>query len=145
VRWQSKEAFDLNGEAVDLGALFFDLNLSPRIGSPNADTGQALAYAERVLDTCAPANGSRWRAVGETAGSADEGVQRAAGQPRDTQRAGLDAREQADEVAPWVELESEPAAHERRASLAIVALDALEEACDVVRSRPRLADQAPYE
>ena len=51
----------------DLGALrvqgvsevFFDLNLSPRIGSPDVDAGEALAYAERVLDAFAPANGSR--------------------------------------------------------------------------------------
>jgi probable F420-dependent oxidoreductase len=39
--------------------VFFDLNLSPRIGSPDVDAGAALAYAERVLDAFAPANGSR--------------------------------------------------------------------------------------
>jgi probable F420-dependent oxidoreductase len=39
--------------------VFFDLNLSPRIASPAVDAGEALAYAERVLDVFAPANGSR--------------------------------------------------------------------------------------
>ena len=39
--------------------VFFDLNFSPRVGSPDVDAGAALAYAERVLDAFAPANGSR--------------------------------------------------------------------------------------
>ncbi|MGK5173033.1 TIGR03619 family F420-dependent LLM class oxidoreductase [Geodermatophilus sp. CPCC 205761] len=50
----------------DLGALraqgvtevFFDLNFSPRAGFPGVDAAAALAYADRVLDTFAPANGS---------------------------------------------------------------------------------------
>jgi probable F420-dependent oxidoreductase len=33
--------------------VFFDLNLSPRVGSPDVDAGEALGYAERVLDTFA--------------------------------------------------------------------------------------------
>jgi hypothetical protein len=51
----------------DLGALrvqgvtevSFDLNLSPRIGSPHVDAGEALAYAERALDAFAPATRAR--------------------------------------------------------------------------------------
>ncbi len=39
--------------------VFFDLNLSPRVGSPDVDAGEALAYAERVLDAFAPADASR--------------------------------------------------------------------------------------
>jgi len=39
--------------------VFFDLNLSPRVGSPDVDAGEALAYAERVLDAFAPAKGPR--------------------------------------------------------------------------------------
>ena len=39
--------------------VFLDLNLSPRVVSATVDTGQALAYAERVLDTFAPSNGLR--------------------------------------------------------------------------------------
>jgi probable F420-dependent oxidoreductase len=39
--------------------VFFDLNLSPRVGSPDVDAGEALAYAERVLDAFAPANEPR--------------------------------------------------------------------------------------
>jgi len=39
--------------------VFFDLNLSPRVGYPGADAGEALAYADRVLDTFAPARRSR--------------------------------------------------------------------------------------
>ena len=39
--------------------VFLDLNLSPRISSPDVDAAEALTYAERVLDTFAPAN--RWR------------------------------------------------------------------------------------
>ena len=38
---------------------FFDLNRSPRISSPDVDPAEALAYAERVLDTFAPAIGPR--------------------------------------------------------------------------------------
>jgi probable F420-dependent oxidoreductase len=34
--------------------VFFDLNLSPRLGAPDVDAGAALAYAERVLDSFAP-------------------------------------------------------------------------------------------
>lgn len=37
--------------------VFLDLNLSPRISSPDVDAGEGLAYAERVLDAFAP--GSR--------------------------------------------------------------------------------------
>jgi probable F420-dependent oxidoreductase len=48
----------------ELGALrvqgvtevFFDLNLSPRVGSPSVSEVDALHYAERVLDAFAPAN-----------------------------------------------------------------------------------------
>ena len=36
--------------------VFFDLNLSPRVGSPGVDAGEALAYAERVLVAFAPAS-----------------------------------------------------------------------------------------
>lgn len=39
--------------------VFFDLNLSPRVGSPGVGAEDALAYAERVLDAFAPANRSR--------------------------------------------------------------------------------------
>ena len=39
--------------------VFFDLNLSPRVGSPDVDAGVALEYAERVLVELAPANLSR--------------------------------------------------------------------------------------
>ena len=35
--------------------VFFDLNLSPRVGSPDVDPVAALAYADRVLDAFAPA------------------------------------------------------------------------------------------
>ena len=38
--------------------VFFDLNLSPRVGSPDVDAGVALAYAEHVLEAFAPANES---------------------------------------------------------------------------------------
>jgi hypothetical protein len=37
--------------------VFFDLNLSPRVGSPDADSSAALDDAERVLETFAPADG----------------------------------------------------------------------------------------
>ena len=37
--------------------VFFDLNLSPRVGSPDVDAAEALAYAERVLDAFAPRTG----------------------------------------------------------------------------------------
>lgn len=35
--------------------VFLDLNLSPRVGSPDVDPGAASAYADRVLDAFAPA------------------------------------------------------------------------------------------
>jgi len=40
--------------------VFLDLNFSPRVGSPDVDVdaGAALAYADRVLEAFAPANGS---------------------------------------------------------------------------------------
>ena len=34
--------------------VFFDLNFSPRVGSPDADAGEALDLAERVLETFSP-------------------------------------------------------------------------------------------
>jgi probable F420-dependent oxidoreductase len=37
--------------------VFFDLNLSPRVGAPGVDAREALAYAECVLDGFAPASG----------------------------------------------------------------------------------------
>jgi alkanesulfonate monooxygenase SsuD/methylene tetrahydromethanopterin reductase-like flavin-dependent oxidoreductase (luciferase family) len=37
--------------------VFFDLNLSPRVGHPDVDPGAALACAERVLDAFAPGSG----------------------------------------------------------------------------------------
>jgi hypothetical protein len=37
--------------------VFFDLNLSPRVVAATVDTGEALAYADRVLDAFAPSNG----------------------------------------------------------------------------------------
>jgi probable F420-dependent oxidoreductase len=37
--------------------VFFDLNLSPRVGFPDVDAGEALGYAERVLNAFAPADG----------------------------------------------------------------------------------------
>ena len=36
-----------------------DLNFSPNVGSPDVDAGEALAYAEHVLETFAPAHLSR--------------------------------------------------------------------------------------
>ncbi|EWT00665.1 luciferase [Intrasporangium oryzae NRRL B-24470] len=39
--------------------VFFDLNLSPRVGFPSVDPGEALAYAEDVLDAFAPAHWGR--------------------------------------------------------------------------------------
>jgi alkanesulfonate monooxygenase SsuD/methylene tetrahydromethanopterin reductase-like flavin-dependent oxidoreductase (luciferase family) len=36
--------------------VFLDLNLSPRVVSPDVEAGAALDYAERVLDAFAPAN-----------------------------------------------------------------------------------------
>jgi hypothetical protein len=39
--------------------VFLDLNLSPRVNSPNVDAGSALAYAQRVLDAFGPVNVSR--------------------------------------------------------------------------------------
>jgi probable F420-dependent oxidoreductase len=38
--------------------VFFDLNLSPRVASPDVDPFEALAYAELVLHTFAPASTS---------------------------------------------------------------------------------------
>ena len=37
---------------------FFDLNFSPRVGSPDVDAGDATAYAEHVLEALAPAHQS---------------------------------------------------------------------------------------
>ena len=37
--------------------VFFDLNLSPRVGFPDIAAGEALAYAEHVLDAFAPVDG----------------------------------------------------------------------------------------
>lgn len=63
---RNRRSFQGTREQVldDLGALrgqgvteaFFDLNLSPRVGSSDVEAGAALAYAERVLDAFAPAN-----------------------------------------------------------------------------------------
>jgi probable F420-dependent oxidoreductase len=39
--------------------VFLDLNMSPQIGSPDADAAESLAYAERVLEAFAPAKASR--------------------------------------------------------------------------------------
>ena len=39
--------------------VFFDLNLSPRMASPTNDTGEAVAYAEHVLNEFAPASPAR--------------------------------------------------------------------------------------
>lgn len=51
---------DLEGlGAQGVTEVFFDLNLSPRVGSPGVDAREAVAYAERVLDAFAPAHGSR--------------------------------------------------------------------------------------
>lgn len=51
---------DLRGLRAD-GAteVFLDLNLSPRVGSPDADAGAAAEHADRVLDAFAPASGQR--------------------------------------------------------------------------------------
>ena len=38
--------------------VFVDLNFSARVGSPDVDASEALAYAEHVLDALAPANAS---------------------------------------------------------------------------------------
>lgn len=43
----------LRGQGVT--EVFFDLNLSPRVGSPDVDADEALDYADRVLDAFAPA------------------------------------------------------------------------------------------
>ena len=45
--------------ATGVTEVFLDLNFSPLVGSPDVDSGAALAYAERVLDAFAPANGPR--------------------------------------------------------------------------------------
>jgi probable F420-dependent oxidoreductase len=47
------------GDLADLRAhgateVFLDLNLSPRVGSPDADPAAAVTYAEQVLDVFAP-------------------------------------------------------------------------------------------
>lgn len=47
---------DLSAQGVT--EVFFDLNFSPRVGSPDVHAGEALAYAEGVLDALAPANAS---------------------------------------------------------------------------------------
>lgn len=39
--------------------VFFDLNFSPRVGSPDVDAGEAVAHAEHVLHSFAPARWSR--------------------------------------------------------------------------------------
>jgi probable F420-dependent oxidoreductase len=39
--------------------VFLDLNFSPRVGSPDVDSGAAIAYADRVLEAFAPAHASR--------------------------------------------------------------------------------------
>ena len=50
---------DLAGlRAQGVTEVFFDLNFSPQVGSPDVDAGAALAYAERVLDAFAPASAS---------------------------------------------------------------------------------------
>ncbi|KQX69790.1 TIGR03619 family F420-dependent LLM class oxidoreductase [Angustibacter sp. Root456] len=36
--------------------VFVDLNFSPRVGSPDVDAGEAMAYAEQVLEAFAPAS-----------------------------------------------------------------------------------------
>lgn len=51
---------DLEGlGARGVTEVFFDLNLSPRVGSPGVDTREAVAYAERVLDAFAPVHRSQ--------------------------------------------------------------------------------------
>ena len=46
---------DLLGlRAQGVTEVFFDLNFSPRVGSPDVDAGAARDYAERVLDAFAP-------------------------------------------------------------------------------------------
>ena len=46
---------DLAGLRVQgVTEVFFDLNFSPRVGSPDVDAGAATAEAERVLDALAP-------------------------------------------------------------------------------------------
>jgi probable F420-dependent oxidoreductase len=40
--------------ARGVGEVFLDLNLSPRVGSPDVDAGAALDYAEQVLEAFAP-------------------------------------------------------------------------------------------
>lgn len=47
----------LRGQGVT--EVFFDLNFSPRVGSPDVDAGEATAYAEQVLEALAPAHWSR--------------------------------------------------------------------------------------
>jgi len=46
---------DLAGlRAQGVTEVFFDLNFSPRVGSPDVDANEALAHAEHVLDAFAP-------------------------------------------------------------------------------------------
>ena len=57
-RDQVLEDLDALG-AQGVTEVFLDLNLSARVGSASVDPRESLAYAERVLDAFAPANGSR--------------------------------------------------------------------------------------
>ncbi len=51
---------DLAGlRAQGVTEVFFDLNFSPRVGSPDVDASEAVAYAEHVLHAFAPASWSR--------------------------------------------------------------------------------------
>ena len=51
---------DLAGlRAQGVTEVFFDLNFSPDVGSPDVNAGEALAYAEHVLEAFAPAHLSR--------------------------------------------------------------------------------------
>jgi probable F420-dependent oxidoreductase len=45
-------------QAHGVTEVFLDLNLSPRVGHPDVDSGAALAHAERVLEAFAPADRS---------------------------------------------------------------------------------------
>ena len=50
---------DLAGLRVQgVTEVFFDLNFSPRVGSPDVDAGDSTAYAEYVLEALAPARRS---------------------------------------------------------------------------------------
>lgn len=51
---------DLAGlRSQGVSEVFFDLNFSPRVGSPDVDAAEAVAHAERVLHAFAPARWSR--------------------------------------------------------------------------------------